>query len=141
MLCGPQTVFLLDSVSTGLDSSTTFDIMNTLKVSATCFCSFFWAWKPCLPFPFLGIRICCFGADLNSRNFSRETTPPSSLFSVAAGSFVFGPTRRRLRRPRWQRNLRQHIVHPKYGVSMVYVASHVWLPLHCQHKWPKSNQR
>lgn len=41
MLCGPQTVFLLDSVSTGLDSSTTFDIMNTLKVSATCLCSFF----------------------------------------------------------------------------------------------------
>lgn len=36
MLCGPQTVFLLDSIiSTGLDSSTTFDIMNTLKVSAT----------------------------------------------------------------------------------------------------------
>ncbi|CAN0462488.1 unnamed protein product, partial [Hapterophycus canaliculatus] len=33
MLCGPQPVFLLDSVSTGLDSSTTFDIMNTLKVS------------------------------------------------------------------------------------------------------------
>lgn len=32
MICGPQTVFLLDSVSTGLDSSTTFDIMNTLKV-------------------------------------------------------------------------------------------------------------
>lgn len=32
MLCGPQTVFLLDSVSTGLDSSTTYDIMNTLKV-------------------------------------------------------------------------------------------------------------
>lgn len=35
MMCGPQTVFLLDSVSTGLDSSTTFDIMSTLKV---CMC-------------------------------------------------------------------------------------------------------
>ncbi|CAN0260174.1 unnamed protein product [Hapterophycus canaliculatus] len=37
MLCGPQTVFLLDSVSTGLDSSTTFDIMNTLKSAARSF--------------------------------------------------------------------------------------------------------
>eukprot|EP00752_Nemacystus_decipiens_P004290 g3919.t1 len=37
MLCGPQTVFLLDSVSTGLDSSTTFDIMNTLKEASRSF--------------------------------------------------------------------------------------------------------
>ncbi|CAM9216772.1 unnamed protein product, partial [Hapterophycus canaliculatus] len=37
MLCGPQTVFLLDSISTGLDSSTTFDIMNTLKSAAHSF--------------------------------------------------------------------------------------------------------
>ncbi|CAM9128278.1 unnamed protein product [Scytosiphon promiscuus] len=37
MLCGPQTVFLLDSVSTGLDSSTTFDIMNTLKSASRSF--------------------------------------------------------------------------------------------------------
>lgn len=33
MICGPQSVFLLDSISTGLDSSTTFDIMTTLKVT------------------------------------------------------------------------------------------------------------
>ena len=38
MLCGPQTVFLLDSISTGLDSSTTFDIMNTLKVRGVVVC-------------------------------------------------------------------------------------------------------
>lgn len=31
MLCGPQTAFLMDSISTGLDASTTFDIMQTLK--------------------------------------------------------------------------------------------------------------
>ncbi|CBN79954.1 pleiotropic drug resistance transporter [Ectocarpus siliculosus] len=37
MLCGPQTVFLLDSISTGLDSSTTFDIMNTLKSASRSF--------------------------------------------------------------------------------------------------------
>lgn len=42
MICGPQTVFLLDSVSTGLDSSTTFDIMNTLKVQLPgCCCRTF----------------------------------------------------------------------------------------------------
>ncbi|CAM9975163.1 unnamed protein product [Scytosiphon promiscuus] len=39
MLCGPQSVFLLDSVSTGLDSSTTFDIMNTLKAASRSFCT------------------------------------------------------------------------------------------------------
>jgi len=33
MLCGPHTVLLMDSISTGLDSSTTFDIMQTLKVN------------------------------------------------------------------------------------------------------------
>ena len=32
MVCGPQAAFLMDSVSTGLDTSTTFDIMKTLKV-------------------------------------------------------------------------------------------------------------
>ncbi|CAM9674100.1 unnamed protein product, partial [Scytosiphon promiscuus] len=37
MLCGPQTVFLLDSISTGLDSSTTFDIMKTLKSASRSF--------------------------------------------------------------------------------------------------------
>ncbi|CAM9790102.1 unnamed protein product, partial [Ectocarpus sp. 12 AP-2014] len=37
MLCGPQTVGLLDSISTGLDSSTTFDIMNTLKSASRSF--------------------------------------------------------------------------------------------------------
>eukprot|EP00903_Cladosiphon_okamuranus_P018818 g17309.t1 len=37
MICGPQTVFLLDSVSTGLDSSTTFDIMATLKEASRSF--------------------------------------------------------------------------------------------------------
>ena len=34
MLCGSQDVFLLDSISTGLDSSTTFDIVETLKKAA-----------------------------------------------------------------------------------------------------------
>lgn len=33
MLCGPQSVFLMDSISTGLDSSTTFNITQTLKAS------------------------------------------------------------------------------------------------------------
>ncbi|CAN0245089.1 unnamed protein product, partial [Scytosiphon promiscuus] len=37
MLCGPQTVLLLDSISTGLDSSTTFDIMKTLKSASQSF--------------------------------------------------------------------------------------------------------
>ncbi|CBJ30624.1 conserved unknown protein [Ectocarpus siliculosus] len=37
MICGPQAVFLLDSISTGLDSSTTFDIMTSLKSSARTF--------------------------------------------------------------------------------------------------------
>ncbi|CAN0241828.1 unnamed protein product [Ectocarpus sp. 13 AM-2016] len=37
MLCGPQTVGLLDSISTGLDSSTTFDIMKTLKSASRSF--------------------------------------------------------------------------------------------------------
>ena len=33
MICGPQAAFLMDSISTGLDTSTTFDIMQTLKVT------------------------------------------------------------------------------------------------------------
>ena len=32
MLCGPHATFLMDSISTGLDASTTFDIMTALKV-------------------------------------------------------------------------------------------------------------
>jgi ABC-type multidrug transport system ATPase subunit len=34
MLCGSQDVFLMDSISNGLDSSTTFDITDTLKKAA-----------------------------------------------------------------------------------------------------------
>jgi ABC-type multidrug transport system ATPase subunit len=34
MLCGSQDVFLMDSISNGLDSSTTFDIIDTLKKAA-----------------------------------------------------------------------------------------------------------
>eukprot|EP00904_Undaria_pinnatifida_P014208 jgi/Undpi1/9918/HiC_scaffold_28.g12372.m1 len=37
MVCGPQAAFLMDSVSTGLDTSTTFDIMKTLKSSSRAF--------------------------------------------------------------------------------------------------------
>ncbi|CAM9164398.1 unnamed protein product [Ectocarpus sp. 13 AM-2016] len=37
MICGPQAMFLLDSISTGLDSSTTFDIMTSLKSTARTF--------------------------------------------------------------------------------------------------------
>lgn len=50
MLCGPQSVFLLDSVSTGLDSSTTFDIMSTIKVNFSLlpYCSVL-AWLLRLP--------------------------------------------------------------------------------------------
>ncbi|CAN0420741.1 unnamed protein product, partial [Scytosiphon promiscuus] len=32
MLCGPHAALLMDSISTGLDTSTTFDIMLTLRV-------------------------------------------------------------------------------------------------------------
>lgn len=35
MLCGPHATFLMDSISTGLDASTTFDIMTALKVINT----------------------------------------------------------------------------------------------------------
>ncbi|CAM9251648.1 unnamed protein product, partial [Laminaria digitata] len=37
MLCGPQAAFLMDSISTGLDTSTTFDIMQTLKSASRFF--------------------------------------------------------------------------------------------------------
>ncbi|CAM9737972.1 unnamed protein product [Ascophyllum nodosum] len=37
MLCGPHVAYLMDSISTGLDASTTFDIMTALKASARSF--------------------------------------------------------------------------------------------------------
>ncbi|KAG5183352.1 ABC-2 type transporter-domain-containing protein [Tribonema minus] len=37
MLAGSQDIFLMDSISNGLDSSTTFDILNTLKTASHIF--------------------------------------------------------------------------------------------------------